>query len=202
MGTKTSRSAVTTPTRGQRRPIPALLRSALGPSSVYDQISSNGAYRIKADDLDNDGYTDLVVPHYYNGSSHSTTSYVYYGSATGMSSSSRDSMTTPTGPINVAVGDLSGDGQPDLVFSGYYSGSWSSTAYSLIFNGSSSGYSSTPSVNSLTDRGVWGSAGARGQHGLVRLRRQTGSRPSAGPLAGPPHDPAGQTTKGGIHALL
>jgi hypothetical protein len=65
-------------------------------------------------------------------------------------------MTTPTGPISVAIGDLNGDATPDLVFSSYYSGSWSSTAYSLIFNGSSSGYSATPSVNTLTDRGVWG----------------------------------------------
>ncbi|MBK9371854.1 MAG: VCBS repeat-containing protein [Deltaproteobacteria bacterium] len=131
--------------------------SSLGlSSSVYDALSSNGAHSVEAEDLDNDGYTDLVVPHYYNGSSHSTTSYVYYGSATGMSSTNRDSMTTPTGPISVAIGDLNDDGTPDLVFGGYYSGAWTSTAYSLIFNGSASGYSSTASVNSLADRGVWG----------------------------------------------
>ncbi|MCK6524165.1 FG-GAP-like repeat-containing protein [Myxococcota bacterium] len=130
--------------------------SSLGlSSSVYDQLSTNGAHSVEAEDLDDDGYSDLVVPHYYNGSSHSTTSYVYYGSATGMSSSNRESMTTPVGPISVAIGDLNGDGLPDLTFSGYYSGSWSSTAYSLIFNGSASGYSSSPSVNSLADRGVW-----------------------------------------------
>ncbi|MBK9644012.1 MAG: FG-GAP repeat protein [Deltaproteobacteria bacterium] len=108
--------------------------SSLGlSSSVYDALSSNGAHSVEAEDLDNDGYTDLVVPHYYNGSSHSTTSYVYYGSATGMSSTNRDSMTTS-----------------------YYSGAWTSAAYSLIFNGSASGYSSSASVNSLADRGVWG----------------------------------------------
>ena len=131
--------------------------SALGlSSSDYDQLNTNGARRMEAEDLDRDGYTDFVVAQYYDGYSHSTTSYVYYGSATGMSSTNRDSLATPIGPASVAVGDLSGDGHPEIVFGGYYVSSWSSTAHSLIFNGSSTGYSSTPSVNSLADGGILG----------------------------------------------
>ncbi len=104
-------------------------------------MSTYGTLGVEVTDLDGDGYDDALVPNYYTGSSYSTTSYVYWGSSSGLSTSSRDSFTT-YGPYDVGAGDLDGDGYQDLVFCTYYNGSTHS-ASSYVYWGSSAGLSST-----------------------------------------------------------
>ena len=102
-----------------------------------ETVSTSGTYNIGTADLDNDGYDDLVLPSYYDGS-YTTGAYVHYGSSTGFGG-------TPTsldtyGSSEVSIGDLDQDGFPELVFNNYFSGSWSTLADSYIYWGSSGGY--------------------------------------------------------------
>ena len=123
-------------------------------STVYDSVGGTGSYTLDSADLDSDGYPDLLVPTYYQGG-YSTNSYVYWGSASGFSDTDRDTLPT-VGATRVAAGDLNADGYPEVVFSGYYSGSWSTTAATMVYYGSASGYSSTDSdsLSTAGDHGI------------------------------------------------
>ena len=128
--------------------------SSLGFSSaVRDSFSMNGVWIPHIDDLDGDGWDDLILPSYYTGSSHSTTSYVYYGSSLGFSTSARTGLAT-LGASKVAVGDIDRDGLADIVFNNYYTGSWSTLADTYVYYGTTSGY--TASVrDDLSTGGSW-----------------------------------------------
>ena len=131
--------------------------SASGPDgSTYTELSTHGARRVTVTDLDGDGYDDLVFPTYYDGSSYTSESFVYWGSATGPSDSTRTELPTD-GTGRVAVGDIDRDGYADLVFSGYYAGSWSTTPYSQLYWGSADGYS-TDDLYELATQGSWAGA--------------------------------------------
>ena len=107
---------------------------------------------IQVADLDNDGYDDIVTPIHYDGSNYGTTSYVYWGSNAGVSNANRTGMSS-NGSIQAAVGDINGDGWPELTFTGYYTGSWSNTAYGTLHDGAS-GYATALSTQ-IVGRGVW-----------------------------------------------
>lgn len=104
------------------------------------------------EDLDDDGYNDLVIARYRNATTQNTNSWVYWGSASGYSSSAVDSLPTK-GAHGVAVHDLDQDGYPDIVFGNYYTGS-SYQADTYIYWGSASGYSSSDR-DDLTTYGTW-----------------------------------------------
>ncbi|MFH1466576.1 MAG: putative metal-binding motif-containing protein [Pseudomonadota bacterium] len=109
-------------------------------SSYRDTLSSEGASGVVLQDLDQDGYVDVLLLNEYNGSSYSRNSYVYYGSGSGYSSS--DAQALPTvGALDAAVEDLDNDGWLDIVVANYYTGSSYSTS-SYIYWGSALGYSS------------------------------------------------------------
>jgi len=119
-------------------------------TSRSDSLSSVGAWSLTAGDLNSDGYDDLVIPSYI-GSGYYTSSHVHYGSASGFTG-------TPTsldtiGASQASIGDLDGDGHPEVVFNNYYSGSWSSVPDTYIYWGSSGAYSES----NRTDLDTYGS---------------------------------------------
>lgn len=98
-----------------------------------------GVEDVAAADLDGDGYKDLVLANYYDGTTRSIDSYIYWGSAAGYSEDERSTLPT-TGALDVLIDDLDEDGYLDLVFANYRSDSaWS--VDSFIYWGGAHGYS-------------------------------------------------------------
>ena len=100
-------------------------------------------------DLDKDGYVDVVVSNYYNGSSYSTDSYIYWGSAVGYTDNSRTALPT-VGTLGNAVADLNNDGHLDLVFASYYDGDHNTNSYIYWGDGSRTGFSSSKRTSLFT----------------------------------------------------
>ena len=131
-------------------PTPVLIE----PIGTRSRFGSIGGRFITADDLDGDGYPELV--HSNNRSSNSdytVNSYVYRGSASGFSTSRRYELPTES-TYRHATADLDGDGYKEIIFSNYYDGS-SYAVDSYIYWGSSSGYSSSDRTD-LPVNGAWG----------------------------------------------
>ena len=107
-------------------------------TSNRSSLPTNGASWVTSQDLDSDGYTDLVFSSYYDGS-YATNSLIYWGSSAGYGSTDRTALPTE-GAFRHAVHDLNGDGYPEILFGGYR-GAGGTTASTLeIYWGSSSGY--------------------------------------------------------------
>ncbi len=115
-------------------------------------LPTNGCRDVLVEDLNGDGWSDIVFANYYGASGYATNSYVYYGSASGFSTSSRDALPT-VGTLGVDTGDFDGDGVTDLIFGGYFNGSTYYPA-SYVYYGTASGFASTSSTT-LAGVGVW-----------------------------------------------
>ena len=114
-------------------------------------IDTAGVLDARAEDLDQDGYVDLVMAGYYGDSGYASDSQVWWGSASGYSSSDVTELGTD-GAWRMHVADLDADGYTDLVFGGYYdSGGYGTTSW--IFYGSSTGYDASDS-DTLTTASV------------------------------------------------
>lgn len=78
------------------------------------RLPSVGAYGITAADLDGDGYKEVVISNYGDGSTMILDSYLYWGSAEGYSVDRR-SLLPSMGATGNAIADLDGDGLQDIV---------------------------------------------------------------------------------------
>ena len=133
----------------------------------HSYIPANGPMWAVANDLDNDGNMDLVVPNYSNGTWTNMDSFIYYG---GLSKNykkkpgewafypfkKRVSLKSSAAQ-NAAVADLNKDGYKDIIFA-FSSGYWEyrnknskGSSYSRIYWGSKNGYSSDNYTNIATD---------------------------------------------------
>jgi hypothetical protein len=97
-----------------------------------------GAAHVSAEDLDFDGFSELIF------ASTDGESVIYWGSADGYSTDDRSWLPT-TGATGSAVGDVNGDGYPDLVFCH----TWEGEEYAVesrVWYGSADGYVETNAV--------------------------------------------------------
>ncbi len=106
------------------------------------ELPTLGCRDVAADDLDGDGWADLVFVGFYDGEeeSYDVDSLVYWGSADGYDPDDVLALPTP-GALDVEVADVDGDGHTDLVFTGYAGGDGSEEGETRLFWGSSAGFS-------------------------------------------------------------
>ena len=122
-------------------------------TSNKTSLGDRGMWDIHASDIDGDGYDDLVGSRYYTGSGYSGNSYLWWGSSSGLSDSDRDSLPT-IGSGFANSHDLDGDGFEELLFGGYYSGSWSTLVDSYLYYGPATALGSSNRTD-LSTAGVW-----------------------------------------------
>lgn len=96
------------------RPETLVVNAPLGGAGLRS-VPSQGAYAGALEDLNGDGFEDLVLAHQNNGTHSDLTAFLYYGSAEGLSERYRIELPAPDAR-GVAIGDFNGDGRPDLVF--------------------------------------------------------------------------------------
>lgn len=120
-------------------------------TAMRSDLPTHGCYDVTVADLDRNGWLDIVFGNYRGPSSYNTTSYVYYGDATGFSTTRRTSLPT-TGVIGSCLGDLNDDGYIDVAFTGYYNGSnYNHSVY--IFWGTATGPDPSTPDRSIPTRG-------------------------------------------------
>jgi hypothetical protein len=124
-------------------------------STNYTAFDVRGTYQILAEDLNLDGYAELVLSRYLNGSTYSTNSVILWGSASRFTWANRLELPT-VGSTHATAADLDQDGYPELLFGGYFAGSWASGAPSYVYwgNPSSTPYS-TADRTVLSNWGTW-----------------------------------------------
>ena len=114
-------------------------------SAKVDLSAGGGAYCVAIGDLDGDGKPDLATVRYGNKVSVFRNTSTIGTISTGSFSTKVD-FPTGTAPYSVAIGDLDGDGKPDLAVANYSSGS-----VSVFRNTSTVGVISTGSFDPKVD---------------------------------------------------
>ncbi|MCS7060135.1 MAG: VCBS repeat-containing protein, partial [Anaerolineae bacterium] len=89
-------------------------------TTARTELPTMGGYGMAVADLNRDGRPELVFSNFYNGSSRSINSYIYWGQAGGAygvtySAGARTDLPT-VGAMGTAIADLNNDGAPEVVF--------------------------------------------------------------------------------------
>ncbi len=111
-----------------------------------DFTTGSSPQSIAIGDLDGDGKADLAVANYGSNTVSVYRNTSSSGSITSGSFAAKVDFTTGTNPISIAIGDLDGDGKPDLAVANY-----SSNTASVFQNTSSSGSITTGSFAAKVD---------------------------------------------------
>ncbi|UCC93325.1 MAG: VCBS repeat-containing protein, partial [Thermoplasmata archaeon] len=118
--------------------------TATGWSSVPDvEFVTTGASGVDAADLDGDGDMDLVFS-CYKGASTSTDSMVFLQESAGFCGTTPDHRLPTKGASGLAVGDIDGDGNNDIVFANSFSGGFAEIDSFVYWGQSGGGYETTP----------------------------------------------------------
>ena len=113
-------------------------------SSKTDFTTGSGPTSVSIGDLNGDGKPDLAVAN-SNSDNVSVFLNTTTNGATTPSFSSKTDFTTGSSPVSVSIGDLNGDGKPDLAVANSFSDN-----VSVFFNTTTNG-AATPSFSSKTD---------------------------------------------------
>lgn len=125
----------------------------LGPSNIIDNTLTvtapviNFGSNLMLDDLNNDGYADIVISATSITNASNNSVYIYMGSNSGVSTTPSSVLSHPLGAVYfgwaLTIGDLNNDDYPDLIVSDYGNGNL------YVYNGSNSGASTSPSQTIL-----------------------------------------------------
>jgi hypothetical protein len=119
------------------------LAGDLGRSVANLYVHASGSVQsVQRRDVDGDGFVDAVIANYYDNSTRRIDSYVYHGSATGISPTGRRTALPTLGALDAAAADLNADGFVDLVFANHHNDSTHRTD-SFVYWGSATGFSAT-----------------------------------------------------------
>ena len=113
-----------------------------------------------ADDVNGDGYADVIVGvrYYDNGQTDEGRAYVYHGSALGLSAtpnwtSESDQAYAEFGVVVSGAGDVNGDGYSDVIVGAwYYDNGQTDEGRVFVYHGSATGLSSAPSWTAESDQ--------------------------------------------------
>jgi hypothetical protein len=115
-------------------------------ASKVDFTSGSTPYYNAISDIDGDGKPDLVVINYSGNSISVYRNTSTLGSISSGSFAAKVDFTTGTGPYGIAIGDVDGDGKPDIAVTNY-----SSSTVSVFRNTSTSGSITSGSFNTKVD---------------------------------------------------
>ncbi len=115
-------------------------------ATKVDFTAGTSPWGITIGDIDGDGKPDLVVTNYNSNTASIFRNTSTSGSITSGSFSTKVDFTTGTGPFNVALGDVDGDGKPDIVIANDAGGT-----VSVLKNISTSGSITSSSLTTKVD---------------------------------------------------
>ena len=148
---------------GDGKPELAVANSLSATISVFHNTSLNGSisfmakvdfntdlglypYSISVGDVDGDGKPELTIANFYSNSVSVFRNTAVKGSITTTSFSEKVDYITGSSPYSVSIGDLDGDGKPELAIANY-----GSATVSILRNNSSSGNITTSSFATKVD---------------------------------------------------
>jgi hypothetical protein len=132
---------------------PSGLSASLDWTAESDQDDAAFGYSVAgAGDVNNDGYSDVIVgaPYYGNGEIYEGRIYVYHGSSSGLSptpnrTAESDQAHAYFGTSVSGAGNVNGDGYSDVIVGAYgYSNGESFEGGAFVYHGSPSGLSANP----------------------------------------------------------